>query len=191
MTDFLRSPWLAGGVLALAVGAFVALAVGGWRVHAVLTSSMAPTIPAGSLAILEPVEPEALGPGEVIVFRHPYDPDGALIAHRVTVVVRSNEAVGFATRGDANARSDSWVVSAGDVEGRLRAHLPGVGAAVDRAGQSPLLLAAAGLLMLAALLSDSRTLGAWLRQVRTTSRDELHERLQALAVDSSAPGRSR
>ena len=175
--------------------AIVALAAGvwglrEWRAHVVLTSSMAPTIPAGSLALVASTDPTAVQPGDVLAFRDPGDPDGALIAHRVTVVLRSGAAVGFATRGDANERSDSWLVKPDDVEGTVQGHVPRLGALLSALRGSTGVIVAAALALTAALLSDSRSIARWLRSARSTPRDELHERLRALATDMPSPWRS-
>lgn len=161
-----------------------------WRAHVVVTSSMAPAIPAGSLAIVAPAASDSVRPGDVLAFQHPADPQGPLVAHRVTVVVRTEDAVGFATRGDANQRSDSWLVGADDIEGRVRAHVPLAGALVSQLRASAVLLLAAALVLVAALLSDARAIGEWLRRAQTTRHDELHQRLRALASDSPTSWRS-
>jgi hypothetical protein len=129
-------------------------------------------------------------PGDVLAFQDPRDPNGPLIAHRVTVVLRSGDALGFATRGDANQRSDSWLVGAGNVEGTVYAHVPGIGTAISHMRGSALLIVAAVLALGAALLSDSGSIAQWLRRARSTPRDELHRRLRALATDMPSPWRS-
>ena len=186
-----RSWPLQTAVAILAIAAGLALwSARDWRTHVVVTSSMAPAIPAGSLALVSPTDPDSVRPGDVLAFQHSADPHGPLVAHRVTVVVRTSDAVGFATRGDANQRSDSWLVAANDIRGRVEAHLPLAGALVSQIRHSAVLILAATLVFAAALLSDARSIRAWLRRVRSTPRDDLHQRLRALASDTSTPWRS-
>jgi len=181
---------LAFAVLAVATVGVALWSVRDWRTHMVVTSSMAPAIPAGSLALVTPAEPDAIRPGDVLAFQHPVDPDGPLVAHRVTVVVRTTDAVGFATRGDANERSDSWLVGSGDVEGRVEAHLPVAGALLAEMRDSSILLLAVTFAIAAALLSDAKSIVEWLRHARSTPYDQLHQRLRALASDTATPWRS-
>src|SRR6476620_295829 len=61
----------------------------GWRFQPVETNSMAPGYPAGSLAVVQPVDVTEVKPGMVVVFVDPQDP-GRLIAHRVVSQLPGN-----------------------------------------------------------------------------------------------------
>ena len=95
----------------------------GYTGYCVLTGSMEPTIPVGSLIYSESVDPASIAEGDVIVFS-----DGRSdvpITHRVI----SNDAENgqLITKGDANAKADLSPVSYYDVYGRVALHIPVLG----------------------------------------------------------------
>lgn len=119
-------------VAALAVAALLPLAaflgtafVKGWKFQPIETGSMAPRYPAGSLAIIEPVEPAEVRPGMTVVFEDPLV-RGRLVAHRVVKRLPGRSPV-WATKGDANAENDPAPVHATALHGRVRWAIPGVG----------------------------------------------------------------
>lgn len=105
-------------VVLVAFGAFaltVAMRADAVRVSRVLTGSMGKAVPAGSLAVSRPVEPEAIEPGQVVLFVPPAPfgtPGSKPIAHRVVEVTTDNGEVLIRTKGDANAGDDPWTVNA-------------------------------------------------------------------------------
>lgn len=123
----------------------------------VLTGSMAPGMPAGSVAVVRPVDPASLRAGDVVTYE--VAGGGALITHRV--VGTGLDAAGglqLTTRGDANDDDDP-PVPASAVRGQLWYSVPWVGYASDLLRGSvgglservvALLVAGAGLLVYAA-----------------------------------------
>jgi signal peptidase len=101
----------------------------GWKFHVIETGSMAPRYPAGSLAIIEPVDPADVRPGMTVVFEDPLV-RGRLVAHRV-VRRLPGRSPAWATKGDANAENDPAPVHATALQGRVRWAIPGVGRAVS------------------------------------------------------------
>jgi signal peptidase len=108
------------GQLALAGLALTALGVGvvtlGPRVLPfqtliVISGSMEPVLPVGSVAILEHVSADQLAPGDVIAFRRPDRPD-VVVTHRIVALDESSAGRGFITKGDANGIEDPWLVPA-------------------------------------------------------------------------------
>ncbi len=103
----------------------------GWKLEAIATPSMEPTVPRQSLAVLVPVPAREVREGDVISFRHPSNRASGIL-HRVIEVVdrRESRAAGvfFRTQGDANKTPDPLLVDAGDVGGRMRWHVPKLGA---------------------------------------------------------------
>ena len=106
----------------------------GVQTYVVVSGSMEPTIPVGSLVYAKRVEPKTLKPGDVIVF---YSTDassmqggaasnGAIpITHRVVENhVESSEII---TKGDANANNDFSPVAYINVVGKEVAHVPWLG----------------------------------------------------------------
>ncbi len=59
----------------------------GWRVDAVLSSSMEPRLKVGGLAVTRPVEPEEIGVGDTILFHSPLG--GTLTSHRVIAILQT------------------------------------------------------------------------------------------------------
>jgi signal peptidase I len=105
-----------GSVVAttLVIVATVALAVpvvghvsGRWRLLPILSGSMAPRIPTGSLVLATPQPASAVRVGDVIIFRAPVA-GHRLIAHRVVAVLEHGPRPIVQTKGDANSARDPW-----------------------------------------------------------------------------------
>ena len=97
----------------------------------VLTGSMAPGIPAGSVVVVRPVDPRTLAVGDVVTSESA-DGSGALVTHRVTAVGHDGAGeVELTTRGDANTDADLDPVPASAVRGELWYRVPWVGYASD------------------------------------------------------------
>ncbi len=93
----------------------------GYEIYSVVSGSMEPAIPVGSLLYVEHAEPEDLPEGEVIAFRS----GNSVVSHRL---VRNNRVEGeLTTKGDANAGEDLNAVPYGDVIGRVTYHVPVLG----------------------------------------------------------------
>lgn len=106
-------------VLSCAPVAFARL--GGYEVYNVVSGSMEPEIPVGSLVYVERVQPEEILEGEVIAFRS----GGSVVVHRV-LENRSVERE-FVTKGDANAAEDLHPAEYRRLIGRLAFCLPMAG----------------------------------------------------------------
>jgi signal peptidase len=101
-------------LLAVAAVAVVVVGVCGVRLLPVLTGSMAPSAPAGSLVVTVPVAGEDVAVGDVLAFRPPapYEVvDDRPLLHRVVEVGTDADQPWMTTRGDANAEADPWRVS--------------------------------------------------------------------------------
>lgn len=95
----------------------------------VLTGSMAPGMPAGSVAVVRPVDPRSLRAGDVVTYE--VAGGGALITHRVVATGHdASGALQLTTRGDAND-DDDQPVPASAVRGELWYSVPWVGYASD------------------------------------------------------------
>lgn len=94
------------GLFVLLVG--VGPMTGLYRTATVLTGSMAPAMPAGSMAVVVPAPTRALHAGEVITYQAPI-PGRPVITHRIVEIARSNGAYLVQTKGDANEAADPWV----------------------------------------------------------------------------------
>lgn len=119
---------------ATAVTAFLALAVGPrsgqYRTLTMLTGSMTPQFPAGSVVIVTPEPVESLRPGQVITFYAP-TPDRPVVTHRVVSVDRSGPKPVVTTKGDANNGNDPWQAAIdGATVWRARGAIPYLGATI-------------------------------------------------------------
>lgn len=128
----------------------------GWQVYSVVSGSMEPAIPTGSLVYVHEIPPEDAVEGDVIAYYGAWD-SASIITHRV---VENRVFMGeFITRGDANLTEDMNPVPYGSFIGKVEHSFPGLGeAAQTLAGTAGRILAgcciAAALLLqgLAALL---------------------------------------
>ena len=95
-----------------------ALVHGGCKVQfRVSGTSMLPTIPPGSLVMVDPTRPSALRRGDIVMFSNPA---GRLIAHRIVEVhADARGGLRFVLRGDNLSQCD-LPVPASSILGRVR-----------------------------------------------------------------------
>jgi signal peptidase len=89
------------------------------RFYAVTTGSMVPTLPVGTVTVVDTHE-RAPRAGEIIAFHPPGDPT-QVFTHRVVAVLSGGR---FKTEGDALGSPDPWTVEPADVVGRVTARVP-------------------------------------------------------------------
>lgn len=132
-----------GATAALAFGAAVA-AIGPkilpFQALPVLTGSMEPAIPTGSLAIVMSVRGDELAVGDVITFHHPRG-SGGYVTHRIVAIKSTGADRVFTTKGDANALADAWQVSGTGSGWRYAFGVPFVGAAIVAIAGGPMRMA--------------------------------------------------
>lgn len=93
----------------------------GYEAFNVVSGSMEPALPVGSLVYVERVEPSTVAAGDVIAF----ESAGSVITHRV---VENRTAEGeFVTKGDANELEDFTNTQYRDLIGRVKYHIPVLG----------------------------------------------------------------
>lgn len=144
---------------ALCVGLLVVLPrVTGAVPLTVLSGSMSPTIPTGSVVLVKPVDPQVIEAGDVITFQSA--PGVAeFVTHRVVRVQHDTDPLSFVTKGDANRGEDIDPVPAGAVRGEVWFHVPYLGT-LSEFVKSPravgLLAAGTGLVLLAAAVRRLR-----------------------------------
>lgn len=117
-------------ILAAAIATLVVLlpAITGGAALTVLTSSMAPKYPAGSLIVIRPTAPADVKIGDVLTYQITSgEPD--VISHRVVErrVDTETHEISFITMGDNNAVADPDPVREVQVTGTLWYSLPGFG----------------------------------------------------------------
>lgn len=99
----------------------------GAETFTVLSGSMEPAMPVGSLAVVQPVPNAAFKVGDIITYRTPAQPD-VLVTHRVVSTERQPDgSYQFQTKGDANAVADLVQVSPDAVLGRVLYSVPFAG----------------------------------------------------------------
>jgi len=114
-------------VVALALLLIVVPKVTGSTPLTVLTSSMEPTLPPGTLIIVRPVAPDDIRIGDVVTYQIHSGVPG-VITHRVTAI-SSSSAGGrtFTFKGDNNSVADADQVLPVQIQGRLWYSVPWVG----------------------------------------------------------------
>lgn len=95
--------------------------LGGYEVYNVVSGSMEPEIPVGSLIYVEKAEPEEILSGEVIAFWS----GQSVVVHRVLENHRTERE--FITKGDANAAEDLYGAKYSSLIGRMAFRLPMAG----------------------------------------------------------------
>ena len=97
----------------------------GYQAYTVISGSMEPEIPVGSLVYVESVEPREVEEKDVIAFYGGSD-SNAIITHRV---LENRVIMGeFITKGDANQEADMNPVEYSDYIGRVEKSIPKIGA---------------------------------------------------------------
>lgn len=91
-------------VIALAAASFVPRAFG-YTPYAVLSGSMEPELPVGSMVFVRQVEPTDIAVGDNVTF---YRSDGAVVTHQVYEVDPVAQTIG--TQGIANKNADGIIV---------------------------------------------------------------------------------
>lgn len=126
--EFMQKRWdiVLTGIVVIAVGLFLALALG-WlpiKAHIVLSGSMEPTIPTGSLVFSTTINPEKLEVADGLVFQV----GGSVVTHRIVEIhTNSDNTREFVTRGDANNTNDATAINQNQVIGKVIGHIPIIG----------------------------------------------------------------
>lgn len=118
---------IVAGVGAIAVGVIPPMT--GASAYNVLSGSMEPTLPVGSVVVVRPQPADQIKPGDVITYtdRDPASLATRVVTHRVVAVEQGPGGLSFRTRGDANDTPDLRAIAAGDVHGVLWYSLPVAG----------------------------------------------------------------
>ena len=108
------------GVILLMLPSFFPRAFG-IQVFNVVSGSMEPTIPVGSMIFVKPMEAEKIDSGDVIAFYS----NGVVVTHRV--VENRQLENRFVTKGDANDLEDRQKIEYRDLLGEVVYHVPVLG----------------------------------------------------------------
>ena len=96
----------------------------------VLTGSMTPEIPVGSVVLVRPVDPRTLEPGDIATYQRE-EGKKVFVTHRVVKVHDEPEGLTFTFKGDANRGADVAPIPAGAVRGEVWFHVPYLGGIRD------------------------------------------------------------
>lgn len=109
-------------VLAVIAALLIVPGLIGYESMAVISGSMEPGIPVGSIVYAKEADPDTLEVGDVITYQINED---TRVTHRIESVDRETQT--FVTKGDANAQADNSPVSYSNVVGRVDFHVPYLG----------------------------------------------------------------
>lgn len=123
----------------------------GWKPMTVLSGSMEPTYPVGSVVYVRPADPKEVAVGDPITF---YLEDGkTVVTHRVVKIDAQKQS--FSTKGDANNVEDGGAVPYSSLIGKPVLSVPRLGFLMSYIGTAQGMILAisllAGLLLLAFL----------------------------------------
>jgi len=145
-------------VLMLAVAVLVVglpAAIGG-SAMTVLTQSMEPTLPPGTLVVVKPTAADDIAVGDVMTYQI-RSGEAAVVSHRVISKTYADGVVSFTTQGDNNPLPDAEPVQAVQIKGTIWYSLPLLGwvnALLTGHDRGIVLAVAAGALFLYAALSS-------------------------------------
>jgi signal peptidase len=140
------------GLVTIFCAIVVGLVVTGHHLEEVVTGSMQPTIPIGSLVVTESLPAGQLQVGDIMVFPNPNDTK-LTIVHRIVWLSHDQSGdVLVRTKGDYNALQDSWTIkrSATADADKVIEILPGAGTAagyLQTIGFAGLVLLIAGVIV--------------------------------------------
>lgn len=126
--------WIVLGVIVLVLAVAVAVPrLTGATPYAVLTGSMEPDYPPGTLVVVKPVAAVDIAVGDVITYQLSSGRE-TVVTHRVVAVGAPTSGAGgrtFRTQGDANSIADQAAVRPVQVKGRVWYSVPYLGHAND------------------------------------------------------------
>ncbi|MBR2925293.1 MAG: signal peptidase I [Clostridia bacterium] len=157
--------------LAILFAFFVsAIKIFGFQIYGVLTGSMEPSYPRGSLLYIREVDPDALRIGDVITFS--VSPN-VMATHRIVDIVADEQTptyYRFQTKGDANQSVDTALVEPRKIVGKVSFAIPVIGYVAHYVQEPPGLYVAilvSLVLIILVILTDHGTNQKW-RKLRET-----------------------
>lgn len=162
MSKTIKKVWnIVTNILVVLVVLLAVILVGsrlaGFKVFTVLSGSMEPTYPTGSLIFVKEVDPFQLQVGDVITFMLDEE---TIATHRIVDIVPDEEdstVIRFQTKGDANEAEDAGLVHYKNVIGTPIFSIPKLGYIMNYVQHPPgtyVALAMVAILLLLMLLPD-------------------------------------
>lgn len=115
-------------LVVLAIACLFGVRLAGMQLNVVQTASMSPSLPANTVTLVRPVDPQAVAVGDVITF---IDASDRPVMHRVVEIIDHAGIRRFRTKGDANRQADRELVHEKRLTGGLFVAAPHVGAALQ------------------------------------------------------------
>lgn len=137
-------------VLLLALASVAIPAISGAQTYAILTPSMQPAYPPGTLIVVRDVPADDLRIGDVITFQQVTD-SAAVVTHRIIGITASTTGERtFVTRGDDNGAEDPEPITEEQIHGALWYAVPWIGWIATARAQGPLgvLIPTAGIVLI-------------------------------------------
>ena len=97
----------------------------------VLTGSMGPKIPKGSVVINQWADQKNLKVGDVITYQHPSDKKIIYVTHRIVKIDKTGLLWRFETKGDANPAPDFGLITQAGTEGKVILTIPLIGYLIE------------------------------------------------------------
>lgn len=114
-------------VVAVLAAAVVVPRIAGATPYSILTGSMRPERPPGTLVVMKPVDTKDITIGTVVTYQLSSG-KSTVVTHRVVGIVRSSDnALRFRTQGDANDAPDRELVRPVQIKGALWYDVPYLG----------------------------------------------------------------
>lgn len=115
------------GLVAIVSIAVLVPRITGATPYTILTGSMRPTLPPGTLVVVKPVEMTALTIGDVVTYQLESGKP-AVVTHRITGIARNLRGeMRLITQGDANNVADADLVMQVQIKGKLWYSVPYLG----------------------------------------------------------------
>lgn len=115
------------GISAVLLAVVLVPRIGGATPYTILTSSMEPSYPPGTMVVMKPKPIAQIGVGEVITYQLESGKE-AVVTHRVTGIAVGNDGERrFTTQGDANDTPDRERVRPVQIKGTLWYSVPRLG----------------------------------------------------------------
>ena len=121
----------------------------GYQIYTVISGSMEPEIPLGSLVYVKSADPETVVEGDVIAYYG--STDGSIITHRV--IYNQTVVKNFVTKGDANDTEDMVPVEYERLIGVVEKTIPKMGQIMTVFTETRGKILAAGMLVVSVLLN--------------------------------------
>ena len=144
----------------------------GYQIYSVISGSMEPEIPVGSLVYIRTMEPEEAQEGDVVAFYGARD-SASIITHRV---VENRVFMGeLITKGDANREADMNPVPYENFIGRVEHSFPGAGTLAELFTSHMGKITAGGLIAAAILLHLLANILEWKPGSGRKAAAEIHD----------------